>query len=143
MGKKTTDFGLLCRLYRVSLKINMIQAAKELGVNQSDISKIENGEQHPSFDYIKKSIDLYQIKDKKKQFEFFLSNLNSSKKIDIPLNVLGSTRKEWLAVLLTYGDVYIGNPDGWNEFLECIKTLAKNLEDKNPKSIANNKTIPL
>jgi len=60
MSKKTTEFGLLCRQYRISLKINMIQAATELEVNQSDISKIENGEQQPSFDYIKKSIDLYK-----------------------------------------------------------------------------------
>ena len=143
MSKKTTEFGLLCRQYRISLKINMIQAATELEVNQSDISKIENGEQQPSFDYIKKSIELYKIKEKEKQFEFFLSSLKCSRKIDIPLNILGPIRKEWLAAIFTYGDVNTENSKGWNELLEYIKSLIIKLENKNPKFIGKDEIIPL
>ena len=128
MSKKTTEFGCLCRQYRIALRITIIQAAEIIGVNQSDISKIENGEQSPSFDYIKKSIDLYQIKDRNKQMEFFLSNLNSSKKIEIPMKGLGPVCKEWLAVLCTFGEVYPGNTDGWNELLKYMKELPFRLE---------------
>jgi len=133
MGKKTSEFGCLCRQYRVALKINMSQAAKKIGVNQSDITKIEQGEQSPSFDFIKKSIDVYQITDKKKQMEFFISNLNSSKNIEIPLNGFGPKRKEWLAALCILGEVGTHNPTGWKDLLEWIVVLASELQEKNPK----------
>jgi transcriptional regulator with XRE-family HTH domain len=65
MNGKTTEFGIKCRERRVSLKLTMAQIAKKIGYAQSTVTKIEQGGQPPSFEYIKESLEIYEIKEKK------------------------------------------------------------------------------
>jgi len=127
MGNKASEFGRLCRSYRAKLGMNMIQAAEKIGVKQSTITKIEHGEQPASFEFIKKSIEVYQIRDKKDKMEFLLSYLNSAKRFEIPLDQLGLFRKEWLAALCTLGDVDKKDPEGWDDLLQWLDGFIKKL----------------
>jgi len=127
MGNKTTEFGKLCRSYRAILGLDMVQTAEKIGVNQSTVTKIEQGEQPASFEFIKKSIEVYQIKDRKEKMEFLLTYLKSAKRFAIPLDQLGPSRKEWLAALFTLGDVVNENPEGWNDLLQWLDGFRKKL----------------
>jgi len=118
MGNKTIKFGRLCRAYRAKLGINMTQAAEKIGVKQSTVTKIEQGEQPVSIEFIKKSIEVYQIRDWEEKMEFLLSYLNSAKRFEILLDQLGPFRKEWLAALCILGEVDIYNPEGWDYLLQ-------------------------
>jgi transcriptional regulator with XRE-family HTH domain len=109
----------------------MTQAAGKLGVNQSTIIKIEQDGQYAPFGFIRKSIEAYKIEDKGKQMEFFLSSLNSSEKMEIPLKEMNPLRKECQAALFTLGDVKKDNPGGWDSLLSWIDNLRARL--KKPK----------
>jgi transcriptional regulator with XRE-family HTH domain len=132
MKKKTTDFGKKSRAYRAGLGLNMTQAARETGIKQPTISKIEKGELSPSLDFIKKSITAYEIKERTEQMGFLLSSLNSSQEIVIPLKELGPVRKEWLAALCIFGDLDKNNPKGWDTLIDWTKGLLKRLKDLKP-----------
>jgi transcriptional regulator with XRE-family HTH domain len=123
MSNKTVEFGRLCRSYRAKLGINMDKAAEKIEVTQSTITKIEQGEQPASFDYIQKSIATYKIRNRNEQMEFLLSYLKSGKKLDIPLAQFGPIRKECLAAICTLWDVDKGNPEGWDDLLLWLKGL--------------------
>ena len=127
MGNKASEFGKLCKSYRAKLGLNMTQAAERIGVKQSSITKIEQGEQPASFEFIKKSIDLYQIKDRKDKMEFLLSYLNSARRFEIPLDQLGPYRKEWLAALCILGDVVNENPEGWDDLFQWLDGFREKL----------------
>jgi transcriptional regulator with XRE-family HTH domain len=133
MNEKTTEFGKLCRVYRSRLGLSIKDVVPKVGYKQSTITKIENGEMAASFDFIKKSIDIYKIIKKEEQFEFLLSYLKCGKKFEIPLNQLGTIRKEWLTALCILGDVKEGNPEGWNELLQWVDEFVKKLHEKKPK----------
>jgi hypothetical protein len=75
--------------------------------------------------------------------EFLLSSLNSSKKIDIPLNKLGPIRKKWLAAFCILGDVYTNNPEGWNELLKWLKDFTSELEKIKPSFVVLGEPAPL
>jgi transcriptional regulator with XRE-family HTH domain len=132
MNKTTTEFGIKCRVYREKLKLNMTQLAEKTGIKQSTITKIEQGSLSPTFDFIKKSISAYEIKDKTEQMDFLLSSLNNSEKIEIPLNELGPIRKEWLAALCILGDVQKYNPEGWDMLIDWTEELLNKLKDLKP-----------
>jgi len=134
MGNKTTEFGKLCRAYRAGLGLTINDVVPKIGKNQSTITKIENGEMVASFDFIKKSIDIYKIIKKEEQFEFLLSYLKCGQKFEIPLNLLGSIRKEWLAALCILGDVKKDNPNGWDGLLQWADEFVKKLHEKKPKN---------
>jgi transcriptional regulator with XRE-family HTH domain len=132
MSEKTTDFGVECKNYRNKFRWNTTQLAKKIGISQSTVSRIEQGEQPPSFDLIKKCIATYEIKDKNEQMRFLLSCLNSSEKIDVPLNELGSVRKEWLAALLILGNVQEKNPKGWDALISWTEDFLDKLKSSVP-----------
>jgi transcriptional regulator with XRE-family HTH domain len=120
MGNKTSEFGKLCRSYRAKLGLNMTQAAEKIEVKQSTITKIERREQPASFEFIKKSIEIYQIRDWKEEMKFLLTYLKSAKWFEIPLDQLGHFRKEWLAALCILGEVDMHNPEGWDDLLQWL-----------------------
>jgi transcriptional regulator with XRE-family HTH domain len=127
MGNTTSEFGRLCRTYRAKLGLNMTQAAEKIVVKQSTITKIEQGEQPASFEFIRKSIDVYQIRDGKEKMKFLLTYLKSAKKLEILLDQLGSYRKEWLAALCILGEVDFNKPEGWDDLLEWFDEFRKKL----------------
>jgi len=143
MGNKTTEFGRLCRAYRAGLGLTINDVVPKIGKNQSTITKIENGEIAASLDFIKKSIDVYKIINKKEQFEFLLSYLKCGQKLEIPLNLLGSIRKEWLAALCILCDVKKDNPKGWNELLQWMDEFIKKLHEIKPKHTTFGEDDPL
>jgi transcriptional regulator with XRE-family HTH domain len=132
MNKTLTEFGKLCRSRRALLGINMIQAAKMIGVKQSTITKIEQGEQPVSFEFIRKSIVAYQIKDINSKMEFLLSYLDSGKRIEIPLKELGPLRKEWVAALLILGDIKKHDPDGWDDLINWNINFLQKIKKETP-----------
>jgi transcriptional regulator with XRE-family HTH domain len=127
MSEKPSEFGRLCRSYRAKLGLNMTQAAEKIVVKQSTITKIEQGEQPASFEFIKKSIEVYEIRDWKEKMVFLLSYLNSAKRLQIPLDQLGPFRKEWLAALCILGEIDIYNPEGWEDLLQWLDGFRKKL----------------
>jgi transcriptional regulator with XRE-family HTH domain len=132
MGIKTekiSDFGKLCRSYRAKHGMVMKDLSEIAGINQSAITKIEQGKSPISFDYIKKTIKAYDIKDKRQQMDFLLSALNSTERLEIPLDQFGPLRKEWLAALFTLGDVKENRPEGWNELLSWANGFITKLEE--------------
>jgi transcriptional regulator with XRE-family HTH domain len=133
MNKKTTNFGIKCRVYRDHARLSMTQLSKKTGIGQSTITKIEQGELSPSFDFIKKSIAAYGIKDRAEQMSFLLSSLNTSKKIDILLNELGPIRKEWLAALCILGDLDKNSPEGWGTLIDWTERFLKRLKGLKPQ----------
>ena len=143
MGNKTTEFGKLCRAYRARLGLTINDVVPKIGKNQSTITKIENGEMAASLDFIKKSIYVYKIINKEKQFEFLLSYLKCEKKFEIPLDQLGSIREEWLAALCVLGDVTIDNPKGWDELLQWVDEFVKKLHKIKPTYVKFGEGDPL
>ena len=135
MDKKTTEFGKKCRAKRAELGLAIKDVVPTVGKKQSTITKIENGEMAASLDFIKKSIDVYKITKKEKQFEFLLSYLKYGKKFEIPLDQLGSIRKEWLAALCILGDVKKDNPKDWDELLQWIDKAVKELRQLKPNFV--------
>jgi transcriptional regulator with XRE-family HTH domain len=125
MDNETVKFDNLCKSYRAKLGFNMTQAAKMIGVKQSTVSKIEQGEQPASFEYIKKSIEAYQIKDENEKIEFFLAYIKSAKKLEIPVNQLGPLRKEWLAALCVIEDVEKNTSEGYYDLLGWMRKFEK------------------
>jgi transcriptional regulator with XRE-family HTH domain len=105
MNNKITNFGTLCRTYRAAMRLTMTEVAIKIGTSQGTISRIENGEIIPPFEYIKKSMEVYKIESKEKQTEFFLSYLESFEKIEIPLKEMNPLLKECLATICAYKDV--------------------------------------
>jgi transcriptional regulator with XRE-family HTH domain len=132
MNKRTTEFGNLCRSYSAKLGLNMADIAKKFEKTQSTITKIEQGNLPVPYEFITKSMNLYEIEDKSEKMKFLLSYLNSSEKFEIPITQLGSLRKECLAALLIYGDVKERNPTGWGELLKCVSEFSDILNSKNP-----------
>jgi hypothetical protein len=65
--------------------------------------------------------------------EFLLSSLNSSHKIEIPLNELGPVRKEWLAALIILGSVSDKNPQGWETLIDWTEGFLQRLKTLKPK----------
>jgi transcriptional regulator with XRE-family HTH domain len=135
MSNNTVKFGKLCRAYRAKLGLNMIQAAEKIGVTQSTITKIEQGEQPASFEFIEKSIAVYQIRERKEEMEFLLSYLSSAKKLEIPVDRLGPVRKEWLAALCTLGNINLKDPEGWGDLLQWMSEFEKKLQSYKPDSV--------
>jgi transcriptional regulator with XRE-family HTH domain len=143
MGNNATEFGRLCRVYRASLGLNMIQAAEKIGTKQTIITKIELGKLSASFEFIKKSIDTYQIRDWEKKVEFLLSYLKSAKKFEIQLDQLGPSRKEWLSALCILGEVDKKNPEGWNDLLQWLDEFREKLCKPEYVTVDNNGPNPL
>ena len=133
MENKTTDFGKLCRSYRARLGLFMADISDKTGVPQSTITKIEQGSQKPSFDYLWKSMDAYGITGTKERLEFFLSCLNSSDSIEIPLAGFGPKRKEWLAALCIFGEVAMQDPNGWKELISWVNKLSRDIKKLAPR----------
>jgi transcriptional regulator with XRE-family HTH domain len=127
MDNKATEFGRLCRSYRANLGLNMIQAAEKIGKKQATITKIELGKLPASFEFIKKSIAAYQIRDRRERMKFFLTYLKSAKWFEIPLDQLGPSRKEWLAALCILGEVDMHNRDGWDYLLQWLDEFREKL----------------
>jgi transcriptional regulator with XRE-family HTH domain len=133
MGNNVTEFGKLCRNYRINKGLNMTRAAELTGKSQATLTNYETGKESPSFDFIETSMKVYGITDSMKQMQFLLAALNSSEKIEIPLNPLGPIRKEWLAALCTLGNVKYFNPKGWKELLAWLDELVKRLNKRKPE----------
>ena len=129
---KTTEFGRLCRSYRAKLGRPIKDFIKVLGLKQSTISKIEQGELSPSLEYIKKSMEAYGITDKSEKMKFLLANLNSSEKIEIPLKDLGPMRKEWLAALCIFGEVFTRDTRGWDELINWLNNFSLKANKERP-----------
>ena len=127
MGNKTSEFGRLCRAYRAKLGLNMIQAAEKIGVKQSTITKIEQGGQPVSFEFIKNSINVYQIKDWEEKKEFLLTYLKNSKRFEIQLDQFGPIRKELLAALCIQWEVDEHHSKGWYDFFQLVNSFGKSL----------------
>jgi len=133
MAKKVTEFGKLCRTYRTINGFTMTDLAKKIGKNQSEITKIEQGEISISIDFVIKSIEAYGIKDKNKQLEFLKCYFYSSERFEVHLEKLGPLMKEWLAALCILGNVGDKNPEGWDELLDWFNGFYTRLKGLKPK----------
>jgi transcriptional regulator with XRE-family HTH domain len=71
MSNKPTEFGKLCRNYRTNKGLTMIQAAELTGKSQATLTNYETGKESPSFGFIKTSMDVYGIKKRTEQMQFF------------------------------------------------------------------------
>jgi transcriptional regulator with XRE-family HTH domain len=129
MSKKPTEFGRLCRSYRAKLGLNMKQAVEKLGIAQPTLTRIELGELPPPFEFIIKSIDAYEIKDRTEQMSFLLSYLKSSERFEIPLEIFGPLRKELLAALCTFRDVRKNNREELDELKDWVNKFSAKLND--------------
>jgi transcriptional regulator with XRE-family HTH domain len=110
MTGEITEFGKLCKKYRVDKGINMTEAAKRIEKSQAYISSIERGKIPLTFDFIKKSMLAYELNAKEK-FEFLTQALLSSPEMTIPLNeAIIVSKEKWLhvlaAILLNYKGPY-------------------------------------
>jgi transcriptional regulator with XRE-family HTH domain len=132
MAKKLTEFGKLCRSYRAMKGMNMTDIVKKTEKPQSAISRIEQGEAQASLEYIRMSIDAYEIKEKAKQKEFLLSYLNSTEKFEIPLKELGPIMKEMLAAFCILGEISEEKPSGWNDLIDWAADFAREQKKRNP-----------
>jgi transcriptional regulator with XRE-family HTH domain len=120
MSGKTTEFGKLCKSHRALLGLNGAQFGKKIGISQPTVSRFENGVESLPFQYIMDFINAYKISDKSKQMEFFLRCLESSEKLQIPLNKLNPLMKECLAALFTLGDMKENDPQGKESFIAWL-----------------------
>ena len=130
MDNKATEFGRLCRSYRAKLGLNMIQAAEKIGKKQATITKIELGKMPASFEFIKKSIAVYQIRDWKEKKEFFLTYLKGAKRFEVQLDQFGYSRRELLAGLCTQAEAEEHHPENWEDFLQLVSQFRKKLYDR-------------
>jgi transcriptional regulator with XRE-family HTH domain len=133
MSKDVTDFGKLCRSYRSRLGLNMTQLSKKIGIKQSTITKIEQGNYPVPFRYIKKSIDIYGIREKSEKMKFLLSCFESIDRFVVPISELGALRREWLSAIFIFGDVKEKNPNGWDDLISWIKDFSYKLEKQKPE----------
>jgi transcriptional regulator with XRE-family HTH domain len=133
MGNNVTEFGKLCRKYRINKGLNMTLAAERIGKSQATLTNYETGKASPSFEFIKTSMEVYGITDRAEQMRFLLAALNSSEKIEIPLSPLGRIRKECLAALYTLGNVEDRNPNGWEKLLPWINDFVIRLKKLSPE----------
>jgi transcriptional regulator with XRE-family HTH domain len=143
MGNKPTEFGRLCRAYRANLGLNMIQTGEKIGKKQAAITKIELGKLPASFEFIKKSIEVYQIIDRKEKMKFLLSYLKSAKRFEIQIDQLGPSRKEWLAALCILGEVDKYHPEGWDDLLQWFDEFRKELSKPRYVTVDNGGPNPL
>jgi transcriptional regulator with XRE-family HTH domain len=127
MGNKSSEFGRLCRSYRAKLGLNMTITAEKIGVKQSTVTKIEQGEQPASFEFIKKSIEVYQIRDWKEKKEFLLTYLKGAKRFEVQLDQFGYSRRELLAGLCTQAEAEEHHPENWEDFLRLVDQFRKRL----------------
>jgi transcriptional regulator with XRE-family HTH domain len=143
MGKETTEFGKLCRSYRAKKGMNMTQTSKILGISQSTLTNYEKGQETPSLKFIKRSMEVYGIKNRKEQMEFLLAALNSSKAIGVPLDQPGTLRKTCLAALDTFGAVDKNAPEGWDELIQWFDDFVAKLKNAKPKHTTLGQADPL
>ena len=126
MNENVTDFGIICRLYRQAKRMPMTDAAKVLGCTQHHITQIEQGKFNPTYEYIEKSLKLYDVPENKKA-DFIAKALAGSKQITFKMDKVTATPKEdlvkLLAVLLFNLDEPYPDDKEWYAMSNVLKKL--------------------
>jgi transcriptional regulator with XRE-family HTH domain len=155
MGKETTEFGKLCRSYRARMGMTMAQAAGKIGLAwsarsdkriktpQSALTNYETNKGNLSLEFVKASMAVYGIENRKEQMEFLLAALNSSRAVGVPLDQLGALRKACLAALFTFGEVKENSPEGWDELLQWLDDFVAKLKKAKPNFVMLGPADPL
>jgi hypothetical protein len=131
---------------QTSEKIGLAWSArfhKQIKTPQSALTNYETSKGNLSLDFIKVSMEVYGIENRKEQMEFLLAALNSSKAIGVPLDQLGALRKTCLAALFTFGEVEKNNPEGWDELIQWFDDFVAKLKKAKPKFTIMGQADPL
>jgi len=139
MNKNITDFGKLCRKYRIENGWSMTDAAEKLGFKQNHISQIENGKANPTLDYVTKCLKIYKISNNAKA-DFIAKALASQNRLSFETDVVTIIPNDALiklmAILIFNLEEPQSIPDGWEIVFQAVKILSNHYHTGPIKTIS-------
>jgi transcriptional regulator with XRE-family HTH domain len=103
--KSPSRFKVLCGTYRLNYEngpLSMVEFAEKLGgYKQSTLSQIENKEEGPPIELVKKYADFFKL-EREKRFDFFLAALEASNKLEINCRKISPIFKDNLLKFLSF-----------------------------------------
>jgi hypothetical protein len=105
---------------------------KQIKTPQSALTNYETSKGNLSLEFVKVSMGVYGIENRKEQMEFLLAAFNSSKAIGVPLDQLDALRKTCLAALFTFGEVEKNNLEGWDELIQWFDDFTEKVKKMKP-----------